>query len=123
MELPAETEGGPGMCGKLNFWLYVFRPAASACKDRCSEKLEQAGLVRADACIVSFCQTDKDLSLAAHGDDFTFCGAGEELRWIAHHMQEWYEIKVGATLGPDDKDDREVVILGRTVRWCHWNIS
>ena len=28
IELPDEAEGGPGMCAKLNFWLYGFRPAA-----------------------------------------------------------------------------------------------
>ena len=38
-------------------------------------------------------------------------------------MKEWYEVKVRATLGPDDNDDKEVVILGRTVKWNHWGIS
>ena len=46
IELPAEAEGGPGMCGKLNFWLYGFRPAASAWEDHYSEKLEHAGFVK-----------------------------------------------------------------------------
>ena len=32
-------------------------------------------------------------------------------------MQEWFEIKVRAVLGPDNKDDKGVVILGRTVTW------
>ena len=27
-ELPDEAKGRPGMCGKLNCWLYRFRPAA-----------------------------------------------------------------------------------------------
>ena len=65
----------------------------------------------------------RDLSLAVHGDDFTFCGTDEELKWITQQMQEWYEIKVRATLGPEEGDDKEVVILGRTVKWCHWGIS
>ncbi len=54
MELPAEAEGGPGMCGKLNFWLYGFRPAARAWGDHYSEKLEHAGFVRGNACAVLF---------------------------------------------------------------------
>ena len=32
-------------------------------------------------------------------------------------MEEWYEIKVKAILGPDAGDDKEVKILGRVVRW------
>eukprot|EP00973_Karenia_brevis_P004652 637869-Karenia_brevis.AAC.1 len=32
-------------------------------------------------------------------------------------MEFWYEIEVGAILGPDVYDDKEVVILGRKIRW------
>ena len=38
-------------------------------------------------------------------------------------MQEWCEIKVRATLGPGEGDDKQVVILGRTVKWRHCGIS
>ena len=53
----------------------------------------------------------RDLSLGVHGDDFTFCGADEELKWITQLMQKWYEIKARATLGPEEGDDKEVVSL------------
>eukprot|EP00973_Karenia_brevis_P088374 12254077-Karenia_brevis.AAC.1 len=32
-------------------------------------------------------------------------------------MESWFEIKVRAVLGPEPKDDKEVTILGRIVRW------
>jgi hypothetical protein len=32
-------------------------------------------------------------------------------------LKGWFELKVRGVLGPDDKDDKEIVILGRTVRW------
>ena len=32
-------------------------------------------------------------------------------------MGEWFEIKVKGVLGPEDKDMKEIVILGRLVRW------
>eukprot|EP00973_Karenia_brevis_P041123 5690306-Karenia_brevis.AAC.1 len=38
-------------------------------------------------------------------------------------MEEWYEIKVRAILGPGKKDDKEVVILGRIVRWTERGIE
>ena len=32
-------------------------------------------------------------------------------------MESWFEIKVRAVMGEDEEDDKEVVILGRVVRW------
>eukprot|EP00973_Karenia_brevis_P014823 2023223-Karenia_brevis.AAC.1 len=32
-------------------------------------------------------------------------------------MESWFEIKVRAVLGPEEKDDKEVTILGRLIRW------
>ena len=37
--------------------------------------------------------------------------------WIRDLMKSWFEIKVRAILGPDAKDDKEVVILGRRVTY------
>eukprot|EP00973_Karenia_brevis_P013871 1881496-Karenia_brevis.AAC.1 len=31
-------------------------------------------------------------------------------------MESWFEIKVRAGLGPEEKDDEEVILLGRLVR-------
>ena len=50
-------------------------------------------------------------------------GEDEELTWITDLMRTWFEIKVRGVLGPDLKDDKEVVILGRTVRWKSWGIE
>eukprot|EP00973_Karenia_brevis_P035286 4866350-Karenia_brevis.AAC.1 len=38
-------------------------------------------------------------------------------------MESWFEIKVRAVLGPEDKDDKEVTILGRVVRWTREGIE
>ena len=47
-----------------------------------------------------------------HGDDFTFEGSGPDLLWIAEKMKSWYEIRVTALLGPEENDDKHVVIFG-----------
>ena len=52
-----------------------------------------------------------------HGDDVIFCGLDEDLQWILGLMKSWFEIKLKAILGPGPKDDNEVIILGRIVRW------
>ena len=64
-----------------------------------------------------FYNAEKDISCVVHGDDFTFEGGGPELLWITEKMTSWFEIKVRGLLGPEEGDDKHVVILGRHVRW------
>ena len=60
------------------------------------------------------------MDCVVHGDDFTFCGEDEALDWIEKSMKEWFEVKIRARLGEDDKDDKEVTLLGRIIRWKAW---
>ena len=50
IDLPEECGAGPGMCGKLKFWLYGFRPAASAWEKLYSTNLEGVGFVQGVSC-------------------------------------------------------------------------
>ena len=65
------------------------------------------------SCRVVFYHEERDLSLAVHGDDFTFCGDGEQLKLIRGLMEGWSEIKVRGIMGGDPGDDKRVTILGR----------
>eukprot|EP00973_Karenia_brevis_P084687 11751260-Karenia_brevis.AAC.1 len=38
-------------------------------------------------------------------------------------MKSWFEIKVRAVLGPEEKDDKEVTILGGLARWTEEGIE
>ena len=40
-----------------------------------------------------------------------------DLLWIKKLLPTWFEVNVRGTLGPDEKDDKEIIILGRTLRW------
>eukprot|EP00973_Karenia_brevis_P016686 2285699-Karenia_brevis.AAC.1 len=44
------------------------------------------------------------------------CGIDKGWKWIRELMESWFEIKVRAILGSEEKDEIEVVILGRVVR-------
>ena len=63
------------------------------------------------------------MNLVVHGDDFTFTGDQQGLDWIEGLMKQWYRIKVRARLGPEDFDDKEATLLGRTIKWHEWGIS
>ena len=117
IELPEECGAGPGICGKLNFWLYGFRKAAVAWEELYSGRLVENCCKKGLTCVVVFYHAEKDISLVVHGDDFTFEGFGPDLVWIADLMRSWFEIKVRALLGPVEGHDKHVVILGRHVRW------
>ena len=45
-------------------------------------------------------------------------GARSEVRHIRNKMEEWYEVKIRAVLGHGPKDDNEIIVLGRSVRWA-----
>ena len=82
IELPAEAGAPTGMCGKLNHWLYGFRPAAQAWESLYAQKFEEAGFERGSGSPVAFWHRDRDLSCVVHGDDFTFSGFDADLIWI-----------------------------------------
>jgi hypothetical protein len=121
--LPDEAGVPSGVCGKLNFWLYGFRPAASAWEKHYSELLEGVGFERGKASPVVFYHPQWDIACVVHGDDFTFEGDDACLDWIQEKMASWFDIKVRGRLGPDAKDKKEIIILGRIVRWEPWGIS
>ena len=123
IELPEECGWGKEWCGKLNYWLYGFRPAAAAWEKHYAELLEGVGFERGNACGVIFYHEGRDISLAVHGDDFTFCGLEEDLTWIQGLLRSWFDIKVRAIMGEDAEDDKEVTILGRVVRWTDQGIE
>eukprot|EP00973_Karenia_brevis_P019452 2668664-Karenia_brevis.AAC.1 len=79
--------------------------------------------MRGVSCGVVFYHKERDISLVVHGDDFTFCGLEEDLMWVRGLMESWFEIKVRAVLGPEPKDDKDVTILGRMVRWKEGGIE
>jgi hypothetical protein len=106
-----------GMCAKLNYWLYGFRKAAGVWEDHYSKLFEGAGFQRGEACGGVFYNKERDISIPVHGDDFTLCGVEEGSLWIQELMKSWFEVKVRAMLGPDDEDDKEVILLGRIARW------
>ena len=64
-----------------------------------------------------FYNEERDISGAVHGDDFTFLGYPEDLDDLEAALKSWFEVKVRGRLGPDEKDDKEIIILGRTVTW------
>ena len=116
IELPKEAGAGPGACGKLVHWLYGFRPAAQAWENHYAGNLREIGFKRGTMSPVSFWNESKEVACLVHGDDFTFVGDDAGLDVVEEKMKEWYEVKVKARMGPEQKDCKEVSVLGRILR-------
>eukprot|EP00973_Karenia_brevis_P009450 1275462-Karenia_brevis.AAC.1 len=101
-----------GFCGKLVYWVYGMKGDAAAWEKCYADKLINDGFSRGVSCGVVFYYEKRDLCLVVHGDDLTFCGLEEDLKWVKGLMKSWLEIKVRAVLGPEKKDDKGVTILG-----------
>ena len=97
--LPEECGAPPGMCGKLNFWLYGFRPAAKAWEDLYSRRLVDIGFVRGKCSSVVFYCKARDLALVVHRDDFTVCGEDGDLDWFQGRLRNGLRLRLGQGLG------------------------
>jgi hypothetical protein len=116
VELPGEVHR-EGFCAQLKYWLYGMRPAARAWEEEYACKLEATGYIRGRSVPTVFFNEEKGVHGAVHGDDFTFLGYDEDLDELEESLKGWFELKVRGRLGPDQLDDKEIVILGRTVSW------
>jgi hypothetical protein len=116
VDLPEEAVAA-GKIGRLKRWLYGMRPAASAWEDDYAEKLSGEGYARGQAAPTTFVNVKMGGQCVVRGGDFTYLADEDELKRIEGCVRRWCEIKVKTILGPDADVDKEVTVLGRTVRW------
>ncbi len=57
------------------------------------------------------------MRVVVYGDDFTVVGSCDDIDWFEGKMQERYEITKRGRLGSDKKDEKEITLLNRVVRW------
>ncbi len=64
-----------------------------------------------------FVHDRRQIRVVIHGDDFTILGSSENLDWFRSKMEEIFEIKVRARLGPARGDDKADRLLNRVFTW------
>ena len=116
VELPLECRKD-NTCGRLNYWLYGMRPASKGWETEYTKRLQALGFIPRKASPCCFYRQADDVSVVVHGDDFVFEGPSDVFKEIANALRKYWIIKLRATIGPDAKDDKEVSILNRIVRW------
>ena len=116
VDLPPEC-AKPGVCGRLNYWLYGMRPASTGWEIEYSKRLAALGFVAGKASPCCFHRSSDDVSVVVHSDDFVFEGPSGGFDKLIKDLRQHWVIKVRAVLGPELRDDKEVSILNRVVRW------
>lgn len=74
IEILREVDCLADMCGRANYWLPGFRPAAAAWEKHHSERFEVVGFKKGCYFGVVIYDTERDLSLVVHGVGLTLGG-------------------------------------------------
>ena len=90
--LPDE-DAEEGMCGKLNRSMYGTRDAAANWEDKYSSHLMAMGFSRGKSSPCTFFHPHRGVRCVVHGDDFTFLGSEDDLKWCTQMMKDEYDIK------------------------------
>ena len=105
------------MCGKLIEEMYGTRDAASNWEQAYMNFMSKCGFSIGKVTPCLFCHQARQLIVEVHGDDFTNTGGEEVLDWFKSKLDESFQFKHQARLGPDKHDDENVNILNRIMTW------
>ena len=93
--------------------MYGTRAAADGWQQEYSGFLRSIGFRQGAACPCLFINSDRQLAVSVHGDDFTTAGPKCEIDWFEKLLEQKYELKKGGRLGPGDGDTKELIVLNR----------
>ena len=70
-----------------------------------------------------FINSERQLAVSVHGDDFTTAGPKCEIDWFETLLEAKYELKKGGRLGPGAQDCKELTVLNRVIRWVDTGVE
>ena len=116
VQLPPErwTEG---KCARLIYTLYGMRTTTSGWEKEYSNTLEMVGFCPGRATVVAFYHAEREVRIVVHGDDFVVEDKQSDLEWVRDVLAAKNILKVRSILGPEQGDQKSIVVLGRVVDW------
>ena len=91
--LPPEDPDHKDKCGLLRKHMYGTRAAADGCQQEYSGFLRSIGFRQVVACPCLFVNSDRQLAVSVHGDDFTAAGPKCEIDWFERLLEEKCDLK------------------------------
>ena len=112
VSLPPElARKHPGMCWRLQKCLYGTRDAPAQWEALYCRRLGEMGFRCGSASRCCFYHPSRNVKCVVHGDDFTFSGTEENLRWVESRMKTAFACKVEGIMGPGPQDLKEARVL------------
>ena len=116
VELPPEFHAY-GRFARIKRWFCGMRKSAISLEKNYAEKQAAVGFKGSRAAPRTFYNTATKVRPVVDGDDFTFSGTQVELEKIRGLFKKWYDVKDRGIMGSGTGDVKEVVILGRTLKF------
>lgn len=106
-----------GMCGRLNKAMYGTSDAAQHWESAHIECMSEFECSRGAATPCICPHAERYIRVVVHGDDVTILGHLEQIDWSKKRMESTYDIKYRGHIGPQRKDEKNMMILNRIVEW------
>lgn len=116
IELP-EEDAEDGMVGILRRSMYGTQDASNIWQSDYMELLTANGYERGKSNGAIVYNPQDDARGLVHGDDFAVLADEDALNRLEEILRSRYQLKRLAVLGPEDKDDKEVTLLNRVIRY------
>ena len=91
------------------------RDASKLLEDTYTQAMEHACFVTGTANPCVFYHKVGDITIVAHGDDFTAHGTDNDLDWYEKHLKDHFEIQLRGRLGEGCTGSQEIMIFNRIV--------
>ena len=85
--------------------------------------MRSIGLKQGAACPCLFINSERQLAVSVHGDDFTTAGPKCDIDWFERLLEDKYELKKGGRLGPGPDDTKELTVLNCVMRWVDGGVE
>ena len=115
MKIPKDLGLSSDLVARQVRCVYGTRHAGKLWEDTYTQALEHSGFTTGMANPCVFYHRVKDITIVAHGDDFTALGTDDDLDWYEKARQESFEIKLRGRLGEGCSGPQEIRILNRVV--------
>ena len=85
--------------------------------------MKSAGFKVSQSSPCIFFHSQRMLRVVVHGDAFTAMGKERDLLWFRQQIKAIFGVKFRGMIGPEEKDEKEMNILNRKVRWASTGIE
>ena len=109
--------GGKRYCAKLRKAMYGCQDSSKTWQDDHTRRLSAEGHLQGKSSGSVYYHKETGSTTVVHGDDFLTLADQEAIDGMDKKLKAWYEVRKTGNLGPEPRDDKEIVYLNRVIRF------